>query len=79
MFLTGQRNSMDNLVRVGKNYVAINQIIYNLKYEDNYQNQSQFQQALDLYDKVNLELLSNLRNPLLHYTILREEGLYRTI
>ena len=62
MFLTGQRNSMDNLVRVGKNYVAINQIIYNLKYEDKLpESDPQFQQALDLYDKVNLELLSNLR------------------
>src|SRR5690606_29211040 len=76
MFLTGQRNSMDNLVGVGKNYVAINQIIYNLKYEDKLpESDPQFQQALELYDKVNLELLSNLRESFVTLYYPKKRGL----
>src|SRR5690625_3213618 len=62
MFLTGQRNSMDNLVEKGKEYTAINNIISKMKHEEKLsETDPQYQQALDLFSKVNLELVSNLR------------------
>lgn len=62
MFLTGQRNSMDNLVNKGKEYMAIKNIVNKMKNEDKLlESDPQYVQALDLYSKVNLELISNLR------------------
>lgn len=62
MFLTGQRNSMDNLVIKGKEHSAIKSIINNLKFEEKLpETDPQYKQALDLYEKINLELLSSLR------------------
>lgn len=62
MFLTGQRNSMDNLVSKGKDYSAIKTILNKMKNEDKLsETDPQYQQALDLYSKINLELISSLR------------------
>src|SRR5690606_32445151 len=52
------------------------QIIYNLKYEDKLpESDPQFQQALELYDKVNLELLSNLRESFVTLYYPKKRGL----
>lgn len=62
MFLTGQRNSMNNLVEKGKEYSAINSILNRMKDEENLtESDSQYKQAEDLHTKVNLELVSALR------------------
>lgn len=62
MFLTGQRNSMENLVGKGKEYSAIKNILNKMKNEEKLlETDPQYQQALDLYSKVNLELISALR------------------
>lgn len=62
MFLTGQRNSMVNLVELGKQYTAINSIIDKIKYEDELpESDPQYKQASSLFDKINLELLQALR------------------
>lgn len=62
MFLTGQRNSMDNLVNKGKEYSAIKNIISTMRNEDNIsETDPQYKQATDLFDKINLELISSLR------------------
>lgn len=62
MFLTGQRNSMDNLVNKGKEYSAIKNIMNTMRNEDNIsETDPQYKQATDLFDKINLELISTLR------------------
>lgn len=62
MFLTGQRNSMDNLVAKGKEYSGINAILNKMKNEEKLpETDPQYQQAQDLFSKVNLELISALR------------------
>lgn len=62
MFLTGQRNSMDNLVTKGKEYSGINSILNKMKNEEKLlESDPQYQQAQDLFSKVNLELISALR------------------
>lgn len=62
MFLTGQRNSMDNLVTKGKEYSGINAILNKMKNEEKIpETDPQYQQAQDLFSKVNLELISALR------------------
>lgn len=62
MFLTGQRNSMDNLVAKGKEYSGINVILNKMKNEERLpETDPQYQQAQDLFSKVNLELISALR------------------
>lgn len=62
MFLTGQRNSMENLVAKGKEYSGINTIINKMKNEEKLpETDPQYQQAQDLFSKVNLELISALR------------------
>src|SRR5699024_11552915 len=53
MFLTGQRNSMDNLVEKGKEYTAINDIISKMKHEEKLsETDPQYQQTLDLFSKI---------------------------
>ena len=62
MFLTGQRNSMENLVAKGKEYSGIDTIINKMKNEEKLpETNPQYQQAQDLFSKVNLELISALR------------------
>ena len=62
MFLTGQRNSMENLVAKGKEYSGINTIINKMKNEEKLpETDPQYQQAQDLFSKVNVELISALR------------------
>lgn len=76
MFLTGQRNSMDNLVGKGKEYTAINNIISKMKHEEKLsETDPQYQQALDLFSKVNLELVSNLREAFVTLYYPKRKGL----
>lgn len=78
MFLTGQRTTMENLLSVGKEYVAINQIIYNLKHEDKLpESDPQYQQALGLYDKVNVQLLQSLRESFVTLYYPKRKGLVK--
>lgn len=76
MFLTGQRNSMDNLVNKGKEYMAIKSIINKMKNEEKLlETDPQYVQALDLYSKVNLELTSNLRESFVTLYYPKRKGL----
>lgn len=62
MFLTGQRNSMDNLVVKGKEFAAINSLLNEMKNEKQiFETDPEYKQAVDLYAKINLELISSLR------------------
>lgn len=61
MFLTGQRNSMQNLVEKGKQYTAIKNILNKIKEDDLSESDPQYKQASELFMKINLELTSNLR------------------
>lgn len=76
MFLTGQRNSMVNLVTKGKEYSAIKNIIHKMKNEEKLlESDPQYKQALDLYSKVNLELISNLRESFVTLYYPKRKGL----
>ena len=76
MFLTGQRNSMDNLVSKGKEYTAIKNILNKMKNEDKLlETDPQYRQASDLYSKVNLELLSSLRESFVTLYYPKKRGL----
>lgn len=62
MFLTGQRNSMENLLEVSKQSKAIQSIINRMKHEDKIpESDTQFQQAQDILHKVELNLLQTSR------------------
>lgn len=62
MFLTGQRNSMDNLLEVSKQLKAIQSIINRMKNEDKIsESDTQYQQAQDILHKVELNLLQTSR------------------
>lgn len=62
MFLTGQRNSMDNLLEVSKQLKAIKSIINRMKNEDKVaENDPQYQQAQDIQHKLELNLLQTAR------------------
>lgn len=62
MFLTGQRNSMENLLDVSKQLKAIQSIINRMKHEDKIaESDTQFQQAQDILHKVELNLLQTSR------------------
>lgn len=76
MFLTGQRNSMENLVIKGKEYAGINSILNKMKNEEKLpETDPQYQQALDLYSKVNLELVSSLRESFVTLYYPKRQGL----
>lgn len=76
MFLTGQRNSMNNLVEKGKEYTAINDIISKMKHEEKLsETDPQYQQALDLFSKISLELISNLREAFVTLYYPKRKGL----
>lgn len=62
MFLTGQRNSMENLLDVSKQLKAIQSIINRMKNEDKIpESDTQYQQAQDILHKVELNLLQTSR------------------
>lgn len=62
MFLTGQRNSMENLLEVSKQLKAIQSIINRMKNEDKIpESDTQYQQAQDILHKVELNLLQTSR------------------
>lgn len=62
MFLTGQRNSMENLLDVSKQLKAIQSILNRMKNEDKLpESDTQFQQAQDILHKVELNLLQTSR------------------
>ena len=69
MFLTGQRNQMDNLLLSAKRYKAIQKIIERLEDEKVPEKDSQFKQANDIYDQLLLSLLQAARDTFttLHY------------
>lgn len=61
MFLTGQRNSMENLLEVAKQLKAIQSIINRMKEEKVAESDTQFQSAQDILHKVELNLLQTSR------------------
>lgn len=61
MFLTGDRNTMDNLIRRAKEYKAIQRIISNMKSERVPENNPQFEMAVDREIKIGQQFLSSAR------------------
>ncbi|MFZ3591516.1 DUF499 domain-containing protein [Bacillus sp. DJP31] len=62
MFLTGQRNSMENLLEVSKQLKAIKSIINRMKTEDKVpESDPQYQQAQEIEHKLDLNLLQTAR------------------
>jgi hypothetical protein len=61
MFLTGDRNTMDNLIRRAKEYKAIQRIIANMKSERVPENNPQFEMAVDREIKIGQQFLSSAR------------------
>lgn len=60
-FLTGERNTMDNLLRKAKEYKAIQRIIANMRSERVAENNPQFEMAVDREMKINLAFLQAAR------------------
>ena len=61
MFLTGERNTMDNLLRKAKEYKAIQRIIARMRSERVPENNPQFEMAVDREIKINLAFLQAAR------------------
>jgi hypothetical protein len=61
MFLTGDRNTMDNLLRRAKEYKAIQRIIANMRGERVPENNPQFEMATDREIKIGQQFLSSAR------------------
>ncbi len=61
MFLTGERNTMDNLLRKAKEYKAIQRIIAHMRSERVAENNPQFEMAIDREIKINLAFLQAAR------------------
>lgn len=61
MFLTGDRNTMDNLLRRAKEYKAIQRIISSMRSERVAENNPQFEMATDREIKIGQQLLSSAR------------------
>lgn len=61
MFMTGDRNTMDNLIRIAKEYKAIQSIIKSMRDERVPENNPQFENATDREIKINHRFLSNAR------------------
>ncbi|MEC2157656.1 DUF499 domain-containing protein [Virgibacillus halodenitrificans] len=75
MFLTGQRNSMENLLDVSKQLKAIQSIINRMKNEDKIpESDTQFQQAQDILHKVELNLLQTSRETFITLYYPTEDG-----
>lgn len=71
MFLTGQRNTMDNLLKIAKELKAIKIIINRMKEEKVPENNPQYTMALEKLDKITLNLLQASRETFvtLHFPI----------
>jgi hypothetical protein len=75
MFLTGQRNSMENLLDVSKQLKAIQSIINRMKNEDKIpESDTQYQQAQDILHKVELNLLQTSRETFITLYYPTDEG-----
>ncbi|MBT2667307.1 DUF499 domain-containing protein [Bacillus sp. ISL-4] len=75
MFLTGQRNSMEDLLEVAKQLKAIQSIIYRMKNEDKVtENDTQFQTAEDILHKIELNLLQTSRESFITLFYPTEDG-----
>lgn len=61
MFLTGDRNTMDNLLRKAKEFKAIQRIIKNMRDERVPENNTQFEMAVDREIKIGQQFLSSAR------------------
>lgn len=62
LFLTGQRNTMENLLDRAKEYRAVGTIVNRMEYEDKVpQNDPQYQQASDKLDKARINFLSSAK------------------
>jgi hypothetical protein len=61
MFLTGDRNTMDSLLRRAKEYKAIQRIIANMRSERVPENNPQFEMAVDREIKIGQQFLSSAR------------------
>jgi len=61
MFLTGDRNTMDNLLRRAKEYKAIQRIIASMRSERVPENNPQFEMAVDREIKIGQQFLSSAR------------------
>ena len=62
MFLSGQRTTMDKLIEITKESMAIEEIVYRMENTDKLNaNDSQLIQAKDLFDKIKVRLMSNVR------------------
>jgi len=61
IFLTGERNTMDNLLRKAKEHKAIQRIIANMRNERVPENNPQFEMAVDREHKINLAFLTAAR------------------
>jgi len=61
MFLSGDRNTMDNLLRKAKEYKAIQRIIKNMRDERVPENNTQFEMAVDREIKIGQQFLSSAR------------------
>lgn len=61
MFLTGDRNTMDNLLRRAKEYKAIQRIIGSMRSERVPENNPQFEMAVDREIKIGQQFLSSAR------------------
>ena len=61
MFLTGDRNTMDNLIRRAKEYKAIQRIIVSMRSERVSENNPQFEMAVDREIKIGQQFLSAAR------------------
>lgn len=76
LFLTGDRNTMDNLLRRAKEYKAIEKIILDMRSERVPENNPQFEMAADRQIKIGAQFLSAARETFvkLYYPIkMREE------
>ena len=69
MFLSGQRKTMENLLKSAKQHKAINTIIERMREERVPENDPQYQKAIEKQTKVKLELLQAARETFstLHY------------
>ncbi|HUM47162.1 MAG TPA: DUF499 domain-containing protein, partial [Chitinophagales bacterium] len=61
MFLTGERNTMDNLLRKAKEHKAIQRIIARLREEHTRENDPQYEMAEERATKINMAFLSAAR------------------
>lgn len=79
MFLSGQRSTMDKLIELTKEYMAIESIIKRMEAEDKLPaNDSQLIQAKDLFDKISGRLYSNIRETFVTLYYPKKDGLLKS-